>query len=156
MVFLRQPDEQLAGRYLEATARYLAMYEKLLGPYPYGKFALVENFWETGYGMPSFTLLGPRVLRLPFILHSSYPHEILHNWWGNGVFPDYGQGNWAEGLTAYLADHLLGSSRGRARSTGRRPCRSTPITSGRKGLPADRVPLPAQRQPPRRSVTARR
>ena len=31
------------------------MYNKLLGPYPYTKFALVENFWETGYGMPSFT-----------------------------------------------------------------------------------------------------
>jgi aminopeptidase N len=112
MVFLRQPDEQLAGRYLEATARYLAMYEKLLGPYPYGKFALVENFWETGYGMPSFTLLGPKVLRLPFILTTSYPHEILHNWWGNGVFPDYGRGNWAEGLTAYLADHLLKEQQG--------------------------------------------
>jgi aminopeptidase N len=40
-------------------------------------------------------------------MYSSYPHEILHNWWGNGVFPDYKKGNWAEGLTAYLSDHLL-------------------------------------------------
>jgi hypothetical protein len=63
--------------------------------------------------MPSFTLLGPRVLRLPFILHSSYPHEILHNWWGNGVFVDYAAGNWSEGLTAYLADHLGQELRGR-------------------------------------------
>ena len=45
-------------------------------------------------------------MRLPFILHSSYPHEILHNWWGNGVYVDYAQGNWSEGLTAYLSDHL--------------------------------------------------
>ncbi|MFP4076019.1 MAG: M1 family aminopeptidase, partial [Halochromatium sp.] len=96
----------LAARYLEATATYLARYSQLIGDYPYAKFALVENFWETGYGMPSFTLLGPRVLRLPFILHSSYPHEILHNWWGNGVYVDDAQGNWSEGLTAYLADHL--------------------------------------------------
>ena len=36
------------------------MYRGLIGPYPYQKFALVENFWETGYGMPSFTLLGRR------------------------------------------------------------------------------------------------
>jgi len=50
--------------------------------------------------MPSFTLLGPKVIRLPFILYSSYPHEILHNWWGNGVYPDYHSGNWSEGLTA--------------------------------------------------------
>ncbi|WP_462321626.1 M1 family metallopeptidase [Halochromatium sp.] len=104
--FLRSADDELAARYLEATASYLERYTELIGPYPYAKFALVENFWETGYGMPSFTLLGPRVLRLPFILHSSYPHEILHNWWGNGVYVDDTQGNWSEGLTAYLADHL--------------------------------------------------
>jgi hypothetical protein len=63
--------------------------------------------------MPSFTLLGPTVIRLPFILHSSYPHEILHNWWGNGVFVDYEQGNWSEGLTTYLADHLISEQRGK-------------------------------------------
>lgn len=112
LAFLRQPEPALASRYLDTTAQYLEMYSKLLGPYPYSKFALVENFWETGYGMPSFTLLGPQVIRFPFILHSSYPHEILHNWWGNGVFVDYSGGNWAEGLTAYLADHLLREQQG--------------------------------------------
>ncbi len=112
MVFLRTPDEGLATKYLDATVRYLAMYEDLIGPYPYGKFALVENFWETGFGMASFTLLGPAVIRFPFILHSSYPHEILHNWWGNCVFPDYDTGNWSEGLTAYLSDHLIKEMRG--------------------------------------------
>ncbi|MCB1055633.1 MAG: hypothetical protein KDD11_09000 [Acidobacteria bacterium] len=63
--------------------------------------------------MPSFTLLGPQVIRLPFILASSYPHEILHNWWGNSVFVDYDSGNWCEGLTAYLADHLIQEQGGR-------------------------------------------
>lgn len=110
--FLRKPDAALAARYLETTAQYLAMYEALLGPYPYSKFALVENFWETGFGMPSFTLLGEQVIRLPFILHSSYPHELLHNWWGNGVFVDVRGGNWCEGLTAYLADHLVAEQHG--------------------------------------------
>ncbi|VAW88376.1 PDZ domain [hydrothermal vent metagenome] len=114
MAFLRDADETLAQKYLDTTAQYLAMYNKLLGPYPYQKFAMVENFWDSGYGMPSFTLLGPRVIRFPFILHSSYPHEILHNWWGNGVFVDYDKGNWAEGLTTYLADHLIAEQRGRA------------------------------------------
>lgn len=107
MVFLRQADEKLATQYLDATVQYVQMYEELIGRYPYEKFALVENFWETGFGMPSFTLLGPKVIRFPFILHSSYPHEILHNWWGNSVYPDYEKGNWSEGLTAYLADHLI-------------------------------------------------
>jgi hypothetical protein len=111
--FLRSRDPALANRYLEATGQYLEMYRQLIGPYPFGKFALVENFWETGYGMPSFTLLGPRILRFPFILHSSYPHEILHNWWGNSVYVDWKTGNWCEGLTAYLADHLIREGQGR-------------------------------------------
>ncbi len=119
MVFLREPDKALAEKYLAATVQYLEMYQKLLGPYPYQKFALVENFWETGYGMPSFTLLGPKIIRMPFILHSSYPHEILHNWWGNSVYVDYEQGNWAEGLTTYLADHLIAEQRGQGSASRR-------------------------------------
>jgi len=111
-VYLREPDDALAQKYLDATARYIEMYRGLIGPYPYGKFALVENFWETGYGMPSFTLLGPQIIRFPFILTSSYPHEILHNWWGNSVFVEYDTGNWCEGLTAYMADHLIKEQQG--------------------------------------------
>jgi aminopeptidase N len=113
MVFLRTPDKELANKYLNATVRYIAMYEKLIGPYPYKKFALVENFWETGFGMPSFTLLGSKIIRFPFIINTSYPHEILHNWWGNSVFPDPNSGNWSEGLTAYLSDHLIKEQQGK-------------------------------------------
>lgn len=112
MVFLQDPDPDLADRYLTATARYVALYARLIGPYPYAKFALVENRWETGLGLPSFTLMGPTVLRLPFIADSSYPHEILHDWWGNGVYLKAEGGNWAEGLTVYMADHLLAERRG--------------------------------------------
>jgi predicted metalloprotease with PDZ domain len=112
MVLLRTPDPALAQQYLDATQQYLELYSGLLGRYPFNKFAMVENFWETGYGMPSFTLLGSKVIRFPFILHSSYPHEILHNWWGNSVYIDYQSGNWAEGLTSYLADHLIKEQQG--------------------------------------------
>ena len=105
--FLRTPDSALANQYIGATSDYLNMYVELIGPYPYSKFALVENFWETGYGMPSFTLLGEKIIRFPWILYTSYPHELLHNWWGNSVYVDFEKGNWCEGLTAYMADHLL-------------------------------------------------
>lgn len=111
-VYLRDAEPDTAQRYLTATHDYLRLYEGLIGPYPYAKFALVENTFQSGWGMPSFTLLGGRVLRLPFILHTSYPHEILHNWWGNGVYVDYAQGNWSEGLTTYLADHALAERNG--------------------------------------------
>jgi len=110
--FLREEDPGLAGRYLDATKRYLELYNGMLPPYPYASFALVENFWETGYGMPGFTLLGPQVIRFPWILTSSYPHELLHNWWGNSVYIDAETGNWCEGLTAYMADHLFAEQRG--------------------------------------------
>ncbi len=109
--FLRTPDSALAEKYLGATSGYLDMYVDLLGPYPYTKFALVENFWETGYGMPSFTLLGEKIIRFPFILYTSYPHELLHNWWGNSVYVDWETGNWCEGITAYMADHLMKEQR---------------------------------------------
>lgn len=105
--FLRTPDEALAQRYLDAAKSYIRFYDRLLGEYPFVKFAMVENSLQTGYGMPSFTLLGSRIIRFPFILNTSYPHEILHNWWGNGVYVDPSDGNWSEGLTAYLSDHLL-------------------------------------------------
>lgn len=112
--FLRTPNEALAQRYLKVTSDYIKLYQDLIGDYPYTKFSLVENFWETGYGMPSFTLLGEKVIRFPWILHSSYPHELLHNYWGNSVFVDYKTGNWCEGITVYMADHLIKEKQGLA------------------------------------------
>ena len=103
--YLLDDDPKLSALYLERTRAYLAMYEEMLGPYPYGKFATVENWFPTGYGMPSYTLLGGVVLRLPFIPYTSFGHEICHNWWGNSVFVDTEQGNWCEGLTVYCADY---------------------------------------------------
>ncbi len=110
--FLIIPDTNLAKKYLSATAEYMQLYNKLIGEYPYSKFALVENFWQTGYGMPSFTLLGSQIIRFPWILYSSYPHELLHNYWGNSVFVDDTLGNWCEGITAYMADHLMKEQQG--------------------------------------------
>lgn len=103
--YLRNPDQQIAAKYLSVTDGFLDRYNKMIGNYPYKKFDLVENFWDTGFGMPSFTLLGENIIRLPFIINTSYPHEVLHNWWGNSVYVDYQRGNWCEGLTSYMADH---------------------------------------------------
>ena len=102
------PDNaSLAPRYLDAAAKYLGFYIDLFGPYPFEKFAVVENFFPTGYGLPSFTLLGGSIIRLPFIIDTSFPHEIAHSWWGNGIQVDQSEGNWCEGLVTYLADYLL-------------------------------------------------
>ncbi len=100
------PDD-LGRSYLNAVQSSLERYTKLVGPHAWPQFVVAEHILPTGYGMPSFTLLGAGVMRLPFIIRTSLPHEVLHDWWGNGVYVDYAQGNWCEGLTAYMADHAL-------------------------------------------------
>ncbi|MCP4546949.1 MAG: M1 family metallopeptidase [bacterium] len=109
-------DSTLASDYLDACERFLDLYESFLTPYPYPRFAVVENFFSTGYGMPGWTLLGQRVLRLPFIKHISLGHEIAHNWWGNSVFVGDG-GNWCEGITVYTADYLYKEMQSAAAAT---------------------------------------
>ena len=104
-------NASLAARYLDAASRYLSFYSDLFGPYPFEKFAVVENFFPTGYGFPSFTLLGSSIIRLPFIIDTSFPHEIAHSWWGNAIQVDQSEGNWSEGLVTYLADYLLKEKR---------------------------------------------
>jgi len=98
-------DLELGGKYILALGRYLDMYSQWFGPYPYDAFAVVENFFSTGYGMAGFTVLGKDVMKLPFIIDTSLGHEVAHSWWGNGVYVDYSGGNWCEGLTSYVADH---------------------------------------------------
>ena len=100
-------NQVLAPRYLEASLRHLKRYNDLFGAYPFDEFAVAENFFPTGYGFPGYTLMGGRVLRLPFIPETSLPHEIVHSWWGNGVLVDVASGNWCEGLASYTADYLI-------------------------------------------------
>lgn len=95
----------LAADYLAASARYIERYSRLIGPYPFDDFGVVSSPLPTGFAMPSLTYLGREVLRLPFVRATSLGHEVLHNWWGNGVYPDWNTGNWAEGLTTFLADY---------------------------------------------------
>ncbi len=104
-VYLFAPNRDLADAYLDASLEYMARYQDRFGPYPFPQFAVVENFFPTGYGFPGYTLMGGRVLRLPFILSTSLGHEIAHCWWGNGVYVDPRGGNWSEGLATYVADY---------------------------------------------------
>jgi aminopeptidase N len=100
------PDmADLAEAYLADSARYLGRYSQAIGPYPFDAFSVVASPLPTGFGMPSLTYLGRDVLRLPFIRATSLGHEVLHNWWGNGVWPDWESGNWSEGLTTFMADY---------------------------------------------------
>ena len=95
----------LASGYLDAVQDYIDFYESWIGEYPFTEFSIVSSPTPTGFGMPTLTYLGIDVLRLPFIRASSLGHEILHNWWGNGIYPGAAGGNWSEGLTTFMADY---------------------------------------------------
>ncbi|RLJ68050.1 M1 family metallopeptidase [Sulfurisoma sediminicola] len=102
----------LSAGYLEDSARYIERYSRLVGDYPFGSFSIVASPTPTGFGMPSLTYLGRDVIRLPFIRATSLGHEVLHNWWGNGITPDWASGNWSEGLTTFLADYAYKEDEG--------------------------------------------
>lgn len=103
--YLFPEDAHLSNEYLDASAKYLDAYIALLGPYPYPKFAVVENFFASGLGMPSFTLLGSGVIKRHYVQPYALGHEIVHSWIGNSVFNQTDRGNWVEGLTTYLANY---------------------------------------------------
>ena len=97
--------KELARDYLDAVKEYIHLYESWIGEYPFTEFSVISSPTPTGFGMPTLTYLGINVLRLPFIRSTSLGHEVLHNWWGNGVYPYYPGGNWSEGLTTFMADY---------------------------------------------------
>ena len=105
--FFRDLDAQpgLADGYLDDARRYIERYSAEIGPYPFAEFSVVASPLPTGFAMPTLTYLGAAVLKLPFIRATSLGHEVLHNWWGNGVDADYAKGNWSEGLTTFMADY---------------------------------------------------
>ena len=119
----------LAESYLEDSRRYIERYSSEIGAYPYSEFSVVASPLPTGFGMPTLTYIGADVLRLPFIRATSLGHEILHNWWGNGVYVDYEQGNWSEGLTTFMADYAFKES---AQTIPRAPCGSAGYATTRR------------------------
>lgn len=103
--------EDLSPGYLESTADYIRLYSQQIGAFPFSSFSIVSGPLPVGLGFPGMTYIGERVVQLPFIRFTSLGHEVLHNWWGNAVEVDYQQGNWAEGLTTYMADYTFAKRR---------------------------------------------
>lgn len=110
-------DAAFADTYLTHAARYLELFQARLGRFPFASFTIAATPEPVGLAFPGFTLLGERVIPLPFIPHTSLAHEIMHAWWGTGVRLDHWQGNWSEALTTYLADYYLDELRGDGRAT---------------------------------------
>ena len=105
--YLHEEITGLAQEYLDLSAGLLERYAEQIGPYPYDDFSVISAPLPVGLGFPGLTYISRRILHLPFIKSRSLPHEVLHNWWGNGIAVDYARGNWAEGLTTFMADYAL-------------------------------------------------
>ena len=103
----------LSALYLAQSADYLDDYAREIGAYPHPEFAMISAPVEFGLGFPGIAYLNRDALPLPFMRTRALAHEVLHNWWGNGVQPDFDTGNWAEGLTTYMADYRLAEKAGR-------------------------------------------
>jgi hypothetical protein len=97
--------------YIEGAKHYLRLYQSLIGKYPYKRFSIVENSMSSAFSMPTFILMTEKYVRAGITDETPLGHEILHQWFGNSVFADYSKGNWHEGLTIYLADHLQEETR---------------------------------------------
>ena len=134
----------LAEGWLDDTEAYIRRYGGEIGDYPYDSFSIVAGPLPTGFGMPTLTYLGEAVVRLPFIRKTSLGHEVLHNWWGNGVYVDYASGNWSEGLTTFMADY--------AYKLGESPAAAAEM---RLGWLRDALALPADAQPALRDFRSR-
>ena len=106
-VHVSAANEDKVEWYLDASEQYLDLYTPLLGPYPFDRFTVVENFFSSGFAFPGFTVLGPRVVGMaPRSLKPGYlDHELLHAWWGNGVYVDPDDGNWCEAITSYCTNY---------------------------------------------------
>lgn len=110
---LRRNGERL-DEMMRDTQRYLERLEGLLGTYPFKRLAIVENPVPIKYSlsMPTYVLLAQKSVASTVREDSALNHEITHQWIGNGVLGDYDGGNWVEGLTSYLSDHLDGEALG--------------------------------------------
>lgn len=107
-VHLRPESAAFAPGLLDAVEHYLELYTPRLGPYPYREFTIAENFFSSGFALPGYTLLASAVIQMGERgLRPGYlDHELLHNWWGNGVFVSPRDGNWAEGLATYTGNYM--------------------------------------------------
>ena len=101
-----------AERYISTAAAYIRQFSALIGDYPYDDFHIISAPLPVGLGFPNLTYIGRRIVPLPFMQGRSLAHEVLHNWWGNGVAISAAGGNWAEGLTTYMADYRLTAKSG--------------------------------------------
>ena len=108
--YFEPSQSHLSDSYFAASATFIDRFESQIGPYPHSSFSVVSAPIPVGLGFAGLTYVSRDILSHSYMKGRSLAHEILHSWWGNNVLVDYDQGNWAEGLTTFMADYGLAES----------------------------------------------
>ncbi|MGM0552944.1 MAG: M1 family metallopeptidase [Pseudomonadota bacterium] len=116
VLFSEPLAQRFASSYLEATAAYIERFAAELGDFPFSSYSVAAIRHPVGMAFSGFTLLGEQVVPLPFIPGTSLGHEVLHSWWGTGVYVAREGGNWSEGLTTFMADYQFAREEGEGRA----------------------------------------
>ncbi|MBI3041794.1 MAG: hypothetical protein HYY78_03105 [Betaproteobacteria bacterium] len=136
-VHLLRPNAHGLEDMIEQAQRYLERLEGYLGAYPFKRLSIVENPVpiKYSYSLLTYVLLSQKSVASKVPEDSSLHHEIAHQWIGSAVLGAYDGGNWLEGLTSYLSDHLEGESLGIAWQRRQR------MMAGYQSNVADRAPV---------------
>ncbi len=110
-VMLRKGMEQYAESLLLETQTKINEYARMFGPYPYRRLAVVDAPVTNSLSYPGLLVMARKNIRnLPN--DATLAHELVHEWFGNTVFIDWKNGNWAEGAAIYFADHAFMENQG--------------------------------------------
>ena len=77
---------------MEQAKMLLARYQKLFGPYPFKRLTIAEAPTSSSLSYPGYILITRKNIKdLPE--DRTLAHEIVHEWFGNGVFISWKTGN---------------------------------------------------------------
>lgn len=110
--YFTKENVQYAPAYFARIKELLGVYTEKLGPYPFSSFNVVDVPYPVGHALVSMTFISGRIIGMPFLTDISLGHELVHQWVGVGVETRDDDGNWAEGLTTYLADRYYAEMKG--------------------------------------------
>jgi hypothetical protein len=108
-LLIDEPPERHQALQAQAASILLRL-SKSYGALPYPELSIVELPRVELSVSPGCVLVSSAWLQQAELDEAGLTHELLHFWFGLGVFPSHG-GNWTEGLVTYLGEHEQAAQR---------------------------------------------
>ncbi len=134
-VFQIEPERARAQRIAQRTAQAMDFFERLLTPYPYREYILLEvpDFGDSGLEAYSFTFVDPAISEW------AGSHELAHTWWGGIVPNTYTRSIWSESLTQYVDSVLFAKNADGTLELGYQTIYENTVPIGSAFVPLDPV-----------------